>query len=52
MAIFVAIALAAFIVVAGVSVWHDHDVDHGFDHDISHDVGSDVHGMVSIFSTR
>jgi membrane protein implicated in regulation of membrane protease activity len=53
MTIFVAIALAAFIVVAGAFLLgHDHDIGHGFDHDFSHDAGPDVHGIISIFSTR
>jgi membrane protein implicated in regulation of membrane protease activity len=53
MAIFVAIALAAFIVVAGAFLFgHGHDLGHGFDHDFSHEGGPDVHGIISIFSTR
>jgi membrane protein implicated in regulation of membrane protease activity len=49
MAIFVAIALAAFIVVAGAFLLgHDHD----FGHDFSHDAGPDFHGIIGIFSTR
>jgi membrane-bound ClpP family serine protease len=53
MVIFAAIALAAFIVVAGAFLFgHDHDVGHGFDHDFSHDAGPDVHGVIGIFSTR
>jgi membrane protein implicated in regulation of membrane protease activity len=53
MTIFVAIALAAFIVVAGAFLFgHGHDFGHDFDHDISHDGGPDVHGIISIFSTR
>jgi membrane protein implicated in regulation of membrane protease activity len=53
MAIFAAIALAAFIVVAGAFLFgHDHDVDGGLDHDFSHDAGPDVHGIVGIFSTK
>jgi membrane protein implicated in regulation of membrane protease activity len=52
MAIFVAIALAAFIVVAGAFLFgHDHDFG-GVDHDFSHDVGPDTHGIVGIFSTK
>lgn len=51
--IFVAIALAGFIVVAGAFlIGHDHDLGGGFDHDFSHDAGPDVHGIISIFSTR
>src|SRR5512137_38411 len=53
MAIFVAIALAAFIVVAGAFLFgHDHDLGGDFDHDFSHDAGPDVHGIVGIFSTK
>jgi membrane protein implicated in regulation of membrane protease activity len=53
MAIFVAIALAAFIVVAGAFLFgHDHDFGGGVDHDFSHDVGPDTHGIVGIFSTK
>ena len=57
MAIFVAIALAAFIVVAGAFLFgHDHDVgggiDHDFSHDFGHDAGPDTHGIVGIFSTK
>ncbi len=54
--IFAAIAIAAFIVVAGAFLLgHDHDMDHDFDHSLDHDVGHggpDIHGMVSIFSTK
>jgi membrane protein implicated in regulation of membrane protease activity len=57
MAIFAAIALAAFIVVAGAFLFgHDHDfggdLGHDFDHGFDHDAGPDTHGMVSIFSTK
>ncbi|MCU0916138.1 MAG: NfeD family protein [Planctomycetes bacterium] len=53
MAIFAAIAVAAFIVVAGAFLFgHDHDVGGDFDHDFSHDAGPDVHGIVGIFSTK
>lgn len=53
MLIFVAIALAAFIVVAGSFLFgYDHDLDGDFDHDLGHDGGSDTHGMVGIFSTK
>jgi membrane protein implicated in regulation of membrane protease activity len=49
MVIFVAIALAAFIVVAGAFLFgHDHDLGHDF----GHDAGPDVHGIIGIFSTR
>jgi len=53
MTIFVAIALAAFIVMAGAFLFgHDHDLGHDFDHDFSHDAGPDTHGIVGIFSTK
>ena len=53
MAIFAAIALAAFIIMAGAFLLgHGHDLDHGFDHSLGGDGGPDVHGIVSIFSTR
>jgi membrane protein implicated in regulation of membrane protease activity len=53
MVIFVAIALAAFIVVAGAFLFgHDHDLGGDFDHDFSHDGGPDIHGIVGIFSTK
>ena len=53
MVIFVAIALAAFIVVAGAFLFgHDHDLGGGFDHDFSHECGPDIHGIVGIFSTK
>ena len=53
MLIFAAIALGAFIVVAGAFLFgHDHDLGGGFDHDFSHDTGPDIHGIVGIFSTK
>ena len=53
MVIFVAIALGAFIVVAGAFLFgHDHDLGGDFDHDFSHDMGPDIHGIVGIFSTK
>lgn len=56
MTIFVAIAIAAFIIVAGgFLLGHDHDFDHGFDHDLgdaSHEAGVDSHGVIGIFSMR
>jgi membrane protein implicated in regulation of membrane protease activity len=53
MTIFVAIALAAFIVIAGAFLFgHDHDLGGDFDHDFSHEAGPDTHGMVGIFSTK
>jgi len=53
MAIFVAIAIAAFIIVAGGFLFgHDHDFDHGFDGDASHEAGVDSHGVIGIFSMR
>ncbi len=53
MVIFAAIALGAFIVVAGAFLFgHDHDLSGDFDHDFSHDGGPDIHGIVGIFSTK
>ncbi len=53
MAIFVTIAIAAFLVVAGGFLFgHDHDFSHDFDHDVSHGGGPDVGGVISIFSTK
>jgi membrane-bound ClpP family serine protease len=55
MIIFVSIAIAAFLIVAGGFLFgHDGDggVDHDFDHDISHEGGYDVHGIIGIFSIR
>jgi len=49
MVIFVAIALAAFMIVAG-SFLFGHDIDHDVDHDMSHDVGGE--GTIGIFSTK
>jgi membrane protein implicated in regulation of membrane protease activity len=56
MLVFAAIAIAAFIIVAGSFFFGaDHDVDH--DHDLGHDLGHDVDGgdsepTVSVFSTK
>ena len=53
MVIFAAIALGAFIIVAGAFLFgHDHDLGGDFDHDFSHDMGPDIHGIVGIFSTK
>lgn len=53
MAVFVAIAIAAFIIVAGGFLFgHDHDFDHGMDYDASHEAGVDSHGVIGIFSMR
>jgi membrane protein implicated in regulation of membrane protease activity len=53
MAIFAAIAIAAFIVVAGGFLFgHDHDLSHDFDHDVAHGGGPDTGGVIGIFSTR
>jgi len=55
MAIFVAIAIAAFLIVAGGFLFgHDSDggIDHDFDHDVGHGGGYDVHGIIGIFSIR
>jgi len=52
MLVFVAIAVASFILVAGSFLFgHDHDVgsDHG---DIGHDVDSASDATISIFSTK
>jgi len=59
MLIFVSLALAGFLMVAGSFLFgghdHDHDVDHGFDHDHDHDHGGGEEGnehSISIFSTK
>jgi membrane protein implicated in regulation of membrane protease activity len=56
MVIFVAIAIAAFLIVAGgFLLGHDHDFDHDFDHDLgdaSHEAGVDTHSVIGIFSMR
>lgn len=53
MAVFVTIAIAAFLVVAGAFLFgHDNDLGHDFDHDISHEGGPDTGGVIGIFSTR
>lgn len=51
MLIFIAIALAGFILVAGGFLFggdHDHDVSHDF----GHDVHPESEGTISIFSTK
>ncbi len=51
MVIFVSIAVAAFIIVAGSFLFgHDHDVGH--DHDAGHDAGGDSEPTISIFSPK
>jgi len=53
MLVFVAIALAGFLVMVGSSLFgHDHDMDHDHDHDAHHDFGHDAEPVVSIFSTK
>ncbi|MBN1510064.1 MAG: NfeD family protein [Sedimentisphaerales bacterium] len=53
MVIFVTIAIAAFIVVAGgFLLGHDHDFDHSIDTDASYEAGVDSHGVIGIFSMR
>lgn len=53
MAVFVAIAIGAFMIVAGGFLFgHDHDFDHGVDHDTGHESGVDTHGIIGIFSMR
>jgi hypothetical protein len=51
MIIFVSIAIAAFLIVAGGFLF-GHDADGGIDHDIDHDMdaegGDDVHGIIGI----
>lgn len=49
MFIFVPLAFAGFLVVAGAFIFgHDHDVDH----DVDHDGGYEVGGTLSFFSVR
>ncbi len=49
MLIFVPLAFAGFLVVAGAFIFgHDHDVDH----DVDHDAGYEVGGTLSFFSVR
>ncbi len=51
MFIFLAIAVAAFIIVAGAFLFgHDHEIGH--DHDMSHEVAGEADGTISVFSTR
>jgi len=50
MLIFVAIAVAAFIIVAGSFIFA-HDADHDLGHDIDHDADSGD-GTISIFSVK
>jgi len=53
MIVFVAIAIAAFMIVAGGFLFgHDHDFDHDIDHDVGHEAGVDTHGIIGIFSMR
>ncbi len=53
MIIFVAIAIGAFMIVAGgFLLGHDHDFDHDVDHDVGHEGGVDTHGIIGIFSLR
>jgi membrane-bound ClpP family serine protease len=56
MVIFVSIAIAAFLLVAGSFLFgHDHDVGHDIshDHDAAHaDLASDNEPTISIFSTK
>jgi membrane protein implicated in regulation of membrane protease activity len=51
--IFIAIALAGFILVAGGFLFGgDHDLGHDIGHDFSHDVHPESEGTISIFSTK
>ena len=55
MLIFIAIALAGFILVAGGFLFggeHDHDLGHDLGHDFGHDVHPESEGTISIFSTK
>jgi len=55
MLIFIAIALAGFILVAGGFLFggeHDHDFGHDVGHDFGHDVHPESEGTISIFSTK
>jgi membrane protein implicated in regulation of membrane protease activity len=49
MLIFVSIAIAAFIIMAGSFIF-GHDMDHDASHDMGHDAGGE--GTISIFSTK
>jgi membrane protein implicated in regulation of membrane protease activity len=51
MLIFVAIALASFVIIAG-SFLFGHDIDHDVDHDVGHDHDMGGDGTISIFSTK
>jgi membrane-bound ClpP family serine protease len=50
MLIFVAIAVAAFLLVAGSFIF-GHDMDHDAEHDVGHDAGAGE-GTISVFSTK
>jgi membrane protein implicated in regulation of membrane protease activity len=51
MLIFIAIAIGAFLLVAGSFLFgHDHDVGH--DHDLGHDMGADAEPTISFFSVK
>jgi membrane protein implicated in regulation of membrane protease activity len=52
MLVFAAIAIAAFVIVAGSFLFgHDHDMDH--DHDLGHDVDAgDSEPTISVFSSK
>jgi membrane-bound ClpP family serine protease len=53
MIIFVSIALASFIIVAGAFIFHhDHDVDVGHDMEIDHGGGAGGDHTISLFSTK
>jgi len=51
MLIFIAIALASFLLVAGAFLFGGHDGDHEAHHDFSHD-GADADPTISFFSPR
>jgi len=51
MLIFIAIALASFLLVAGSFLFGGHDGDHDAHHDFSHD-GADADPTISFFSPR
>ena len=54
MLIFIALALAGFILVAGGFLFgHDHDLGHDIaGHDLGHEVGPENEGTISIFSMK
>ncbi len=55
MLIFIAIALASFLLVAGSFLFGGHDGDHGGDHDAHHDFshdGAEADPTISFFSPR